>query len=265
MSKNMLPKRTWKGLIVWITLATIMGCCKKLTKPNDPQIMYMRGEISGVVNGKGINFGLEIKLDMESGEETAAVTHMDPEMGAVMRQVTAMVTIGGQTGGATPRGGKNLFQLTGGNFVNSATMYWPGTGDSLELIHRVSYTSGDTMKVAATISGTVPNISAEDEVKFSDFTETLYWEKQETPGVSSQVVITGVGFQGNFQATTGFRQYIVGDTLFPGGVGKGSSTNYEGPSPPTSVERSARNISSTYNKETRTMHVRLINILTPVP
>lgn len=69
-----------------------------------------------------------------------------------MRQVPAIGTVGGPTGGAEPQGGQNLFELSGGNFVNKAMVYWPKTGDKLELIHTVSYAGGDTMAVSATIN-----------------------------------------------------------------------------------------------------------------
>jgi len=81
--------------------------------------------ISGNVNGEEVNFGLYIKLNMETGEEFAAVTNMAPQMGAIMRQVTAMVTIGGATSGDI----KNLFDLSNGNYVNYATLFWPNTND----------------------------------------------------------------------------------------------------------------------------------------
>lgn len=252
--------------------------------PASAEIMYIQGTISGDVNGTYVEFGLDIEMDMETGEETAAVTNMDPEMGAIMRQVTAMVTIAGPTGGGTPQGGKNLFELSGGNFVNSATMYWPETGDTLELIHAVSYTGGDTMHVDATMSGTVPVISGEDEVEFSDFSETLHWDSyctncgtdsltagkaapkqaESAEGSSPQVVTTGVGFRGDFSQTHGFRQYLVGGDPFPGGGGKGSTTDYNGSAPGGPVARFARDITSTYDPAERTMHVHLFNTLTPL-
>lgn len=244
-----------------------------LTATASADVMYIVGTISGNVNGEHVSFGLDIKLDMETGEETAAVTGMDPEMGAILRQVTAMVTIGGPTGGATPQGGKNLFELSSGNFVNSATTYWPGTGDTLELIHNVSYAGGDTMTVEATINGTVPRISGEAEVRFSDFSETIFWAPCEgcekladasAKAASPQVVTTGVGFQGDFSQSKGFRQYLVGDDPFPGGSGKGSTTTYNGSAPPGPVVRFARGITSTYDAAERTMNVHLFNTLTPL-
>lgn len=236
-----------------------------VTASASAQVMYIRGTISGNVNGKDVEFGLDIKLDMDTGEETAAVTNMDPEMGAIMRQVTAMVTIGGPTGGATPQGGSNLFELSEGNYENSATMYWRDTRDTLELIHTVSYIRGDTMNVEATINGTVPVISAEDEVEFSDFSETLYWRDQPAASdFSPQVVTTGVGFRGDFEAGHGFRQYLVGGKPFPGGAGKGSKTTYVGPGSPGPVSRFASKITSTYDAEKRTMNVHLFNTLTPL-
>ncbi|MCH9650625.1 MAG: hypothetical protein K0U98_20490 [Deltaproteobacteria bacterium] len=239
------------------------------------EVMYIVGTISGTVNDTYVEFGLHIKMDMETGEETAKITNMDPEMGAIMRQVTAMVTIAGPTGGGTPQGGLNLFELSHGNFVNSASMYWPGTRDSLELIHEVTYDGGDTMQVTATMNGTVPIIKAEDEVEFSDFSETIYWDRdcegcdaesaKSGSNVSSQqTVTTGVGFRGNFGAAHGFRQYVVGGEPFPGGGGKGSTTTYNGPPSGSAIVRSARDITSTYSTEDRTMNVHLFNTLTPL-
>jgi hypothetical protein len=240
----------------------------------DARVMYMVGNISGTVNGTAVDFDLRITMDMDTGEETASVSRMDPAMGAILRQVTAMVTVAGPTGGNTPHGGENLFDLSGGNFVNSATMYWPGTGDQLELIHTVTYSGGDTMNVSATLNGTVPVIRATDEVRFEDFTEIMYWDEGScadcpgtAPGMAAmgaeQVVTTGVGFRGDFSNAT-FRSYTVGGQPFPGGGGKGSTTRYEGGKPSTPVLRSGRNITTTYDAATRTMNVHLFNTLSPV-
>src|SRR5687768_1700901 len=88
-------------------------CAFLCTSTATAQVMYMVGDISGTVNGKAVDFDVHIKLDMKTGEETATVGNMDPEMGAILRQVPAMVTVGGPTGGATPQGGDNLFKLSG--------------------------------------------------------------------------------------------------------------------------------------------------------
>jgi hypothetical protein len=225
--------------------------------------MYIVGNISGTVNGTAVDFGLNIRMDMATGEETATVDKMDPAMGAILRQVTAMVTIAGPTGGSTPHGGKNLFDLSGGNFVNSATMYWPATKDQLELIHNVSYSGGDTMGVSATINGTVPVISGADEVHFDDFTEIMYWAEGNCSTACPQVITTGVGFRGDFSNAT-FRSYTVGGKPFPGGGGKGSTTTYAGTNPPGPVVRSASNITTTYDPANQTMNVHLFNMLSPV-
>lgn len=247
-------------------LSTVFAALLAFAASASAEVMYIQGTISGTVNGEYVEWGLDIELDMETGEETAAVTNMSPEWGAIMRQVTAMVTIGGPTGGSTPQGGHNLFELSEGNYVNSATMYWPGTKDTLELIHTVSYTGGDTMHVDATLDGTVPVISAEDEVEFADFSETLYWESGGSgdSAASAQVVTTGVGFRGDFSQAHGFRQYLVGGDPFPGGGGKGSTTNYTGGAPGGPVARFASDITSTYDPADRAMHVHLFNTLTPL-
>ena len=137
-----------------ISLNIVSASDKSKTVP--PKVMYIIGNISGVVNDRYVDFGLNIKLNMDTGEETAEVSNMDEEMGAIMRQVTAMVTIGGPTGGQTTGELKNLFKLSNGNYVNSASMFWPSTQDRLTLIHDVSYEGGDTMKVIATINGSFP-------------------------------------------------------------------------------------------------------------
>ena len=269
-----------RGIAMFARVLWVAALCVSLhSSAVDARVMYLAGNISGTVNGTPVNFDLRIRMDMDTGEETAAVGRMDPAMGAILRQVTAMVTVAGPTGGSTPHGGENLFDLSGGNFVNSATMYWPGTGDQLELIHTVSYSGGDTMNVSATINGTVPVISASDEVEFEDFTEIMYWDgsscgtcsepMQEKAAsaseatASEQVVTTGVGFRGDF-SNAQFRSYNVGGNPFPGGGGKGSTTTYSGRGPSTPVLRSARDISTTYDPATRTMNVRLFNTLTPV-
>jgi len=227
--------------------------------------MYMKGNVTGTVNGTSVDFSLDIKMDMKTGEETATVGNMDSSMGAILRQVTALVTVAGPTGGGTPHGGKNLFQLSGGNFVNSATMYWPSTRDSLELIHTVSYSSGDTMRVSATVNGTVPVISGDDPVVFEDFSEIMYWGAGACADckASAQTVTTGVGFQGDFGKAKA-RSYTVGTTPFPGGGGKGSTTTYTGSPSPGPVVRSASGITSTYDSTRRTLNVHLVNTLTPV-
>jgi hypothetical protein len=235
--------------------------------------MYMVGTISGIVNGTPVDFDLNIRMDMATGEETATVSRMDPEMGAILRQVTAMVTVAGPTGGSVADGGKNLFQLSGGNFVNLATMYWPRTNDRLELIHTVTYTDGDTMRVSATINGTVPVISADYAVKYNDFSEIMYWgagNRNNTKAARS--VTTGVGYNGDFSKAQ-FRSYKL-QRLSPEGkiieeqpsdeTSKGSTTIYVGEEPLGAVVRSAKNISSTYEPRTRTMTVHLFNALTPV-
>lgn len=226
------------------------------------QVMYMVGNISGNVNGTPVDFDLWIRLDMATGEETARVGGMDPAMGAILRQVTGMVTVGGPTGGATPQGGQNLFELSGGNFVNSASMYWPGTGDQLELVHNVSYSGGDTMNVSATIHGTVPVISADHEVEYADFTEIMYWDASSCTACP-QTITTGVGFRGDF-SNASFRSYKVGGNPFPGGTGKGATTHYPGPRPPKPVVRAVRDMTTTYDAATQTMHVHLFNTLTPI-
>jgi len=224
----------------------------------DARVMTMVGNISGTVNGTPVNFSLNIRLDMATGEETAVVGNMDPAMGAILRQVTGMVTVGGPTGGGTPQGGQNLFELSGGNFVNSATTYWPSTGDQVELVHTVSYSGGDTLNVSATINGTVPVISGGDAVVFQDFSEIMYWDG----GTSGpQVVTTGVGFRGDF-STAQFRSYTVGGKPTQGG--KGSTTKYPGSRPSGPVVRSARDITTTYDPAQRTMNVHLYNTLTPL-
>lgn len=244
------------------------------------QVMYMVGNISGTVNGTAVDFDLHIKLNMKTGKEIARVSNMDPEMGAILRQVTAMVTVGGPTGGATPQGGQNLFQLSGGNFVNEATVYWPRTGDKLEMIHNVSYTGGNTMHVNATMNGTVPIIEAHQRVAFKDFTEIMYWGGQQSPrgAKAVQAVTTGVGFRGDFRQAK-FRKYRVGGaeklveveepcdpTVDPTceEQGKGSTTSYAGSQPSGAVLRAARDIRITYNPAKRTMIVHLYNTLTPV-
>jgi hypothetical protein len=244
--------------IVTRVIPVVLLSCLLSTSTAAARVMYIVGNISGTVNGTAVNFGLNIRMDMATGEETAAVTRMDPAMGAILRQVTAMVTIAGPTGGSTPQGGKNLFELSGGNFENSASMYWPKTGDQLELVHTVSYTSGDTMSVTATINGTVPIISGADEVVFADFTEIMYWANSTTP---AQVVTTGVGFRGDF-SNAQFRSYTVGGQPTKGG--KGSTTKYNGLPSPGPVLRAARSITTTYDPANRTMNVHLYNTLTPV-
>jgi hypothetical protein len=234
--------------------------------------MYMVGNISGTVNGTAVDFDLNIKLDMATGEETATVGNMDPEMGAILRQVPAMVTIGGPTGGSKPHGGKNLFELSAGNFVNKATVHWPKTGDQLELVHTVTYSSGDTMNVSATMNGTVPVIKHDQKVSFRDFTEIMYWAgaAQSRRGAEqAQAVTTGVGFRGNFGKAK-FRSYLVepcpdpADPACEEEEGKGSTTSYTGLQPSGPVLRSARDITITYDPVTRTMNVHLYNTLTPV-
>jgi hypothetical protein len=236
------------------------------------QVMYMTGNMSGTVNGQAVDFDLNIKLDMKTGEETATVGNMDPAMGAILRQVPAMVTIGGPTGGAKPHGGKNLFELAGGNFVNKATVHWPKTGDQLELIHTVSYAGGDTMNVNATINGTVPIIESHQRVVFRDFTEIMYWERAargRRGPEQAQAVTTGVGFRGNFSRAK-FRSYLVAPCEDPSDPaceeeeGKGSTTTYTGMQPSGAVLRSARDITITYDPVLRTMNVHLYNTLTPV-
>jgi G2F domain len=246
------------------------------------QVMYMVGNISGTVNGTAVDFDLHIKLNMKTGEETARVGNMDPEMGAILRQVTAMVTIGGPTGGATPRGGQNLFKLSGGNFVNQATVYWPRMGDRLELIHNVSYSGGNTMKVSATMNGTVPIIEAHQRVVFDDFTEIMYWDspRSHRGAKAAQAVTTGVGFRGDFSRAQ-FRKYHVGgveklaeleEPCDPNAdpaceddeQAKGSTTTYTGVKPFGAVLRAARDITTTYDPVKRTMIVHLYNTLTPV-
>jgi hypothetical protein len=273
-----------RGIAMVTRVLSVAALCVVLhSSAAAARVMYMVGDISGTVNGTAVNFDLTIRMDMETGEETASVGRMDPAMGAILRQVTAMVTVAGPTGGSTPHGGDNLFDLSGGNFVNSATMYWPGTGDQLELIHTVTYSGGDTMNVSATINGTVPVISARDEVEFADFTEIMYWngdscstcpaaaraesataiKQVESATAGAQVVTTGVGFRGDF-SNAQFRSYNVGGNPFPGGGGKGSTTNYDGPGPSTPILRAARDITTTYDPVTRTMNVHLFNTLTPV-
>lgn len=238
------------------------------------QVMYMKGDISGTVNGTPVDFDLDIKLDMKTGEETAVIGNMDPDMGAILRQVPAMVTIGGPTGGSKPQGGKNLFELSKGNFVNSSTVYWPRTGDQLELIHTVSYSGGDTMKVSATMNGTVPIISGDQPVIFKDFTEIMRWGKPlRRPGAkaATQTVKTGVGFKGDFSRAQ-FRSYklLEGTCEDPDPAvceaeeGKGSTTTYAGVKPSSPILRSARDITITYDPVARTMNVHLYNTLTPI-
>jgi len=257
-----------KGLSVvarWIPVAAL--CFFLPLSEAAAQVMYMVGNMTGVVNGTPVDFGLRIKVDMKTGEETAVVSNMDPDMGAILRQVTAIVTVAGPTFGSTPQGGENLFRLSGGNFVNSATVYWPSTKDKLELIHNVTYTGGDTLRVSATINGTVPVISGRDTVAFKDFTEIMYWRDQDCPTCRNaqgpQVVTTGVGFDGDFSQAK-FRSYLVGGEPFPVGEGKGSTTNYTGSRPSGPVLRSGRDITTTYDAARRTMNVHLYNVLTPV-
>lgn len=244
------------------------------------QVMYMVGNISGTVNGTAVDFDLHIKLNMKTGKEVARVSNMDPEMGAILRQVPAMVTVGGPTGGATPQGGQNLFKLSGGNFVNEATIYWPRTGDKLEIIHNVSYSGGNTMHVSATINGTVPVIEAHQRVAFNDFTEIMYWGGPQSPrgAKAAQAVTTGVGFRGDFSQAK-FRRYRVGGAEKLVEVeepcdpavdptceeeAKGSTTTYNGLQASGAVLRSARDIRINYNPTKRTMVVHLYNTLTPV-
>ena len=264
-------KSSARGIIMVTRVLSVAALCVFLhSSAAAARVMYMVGNISGTVNGTAVNFDLRIRMDMDTGEETASVGRMDPAMGAILRQVTAMVTVAGPTGGSTPHGGQNLFELSGGNFVNSATMYWPHTGDQLELIHTVSYSGGDTMSVSATINGTVPIISGSDEVTFEDFTEIMYWDEgtcetcaAATQSSAAQNVTTGVGFRGDF-SNAQFRSYNVGGNPFPGGGGKGSSTTYRGLGSSGPVLRSARDITTTYDPQTRTMNVHLYNTLTPV-
>jgi hypothetical protein len=262
---------------------SIAALCFLLQTPSTAaQVMYMVGNISGTVNETPVDFSLNIKLNMKTGEETARVGNMDPAMGAILRQVTAMVTVGGPTGGATPRGGQNLFRLSGGNFINKATVYWPRTGDKLELIHNVSYSGGNTMKVVATMNGTVPIIELHQRVAFEDFTEVMYWDgpRGQRGAKAAQAVTTGVGFRGDFSRAQ-FRKYRVGgleklaeieEPCDPAAdpaceddeQAKGSTTTYEGVQPSGAVLRSARDITINYNPVRRMMIVHLYNTLTPI-
>jgi G2F domain-containing protein len=258
-----------KGIAIAARAISVAALCFFLhTSTAAARVMYMVGNISGTINGTAVDFDLNIKMDMTTGEETATVSRMDPEMGAILRQVTAIVTVAGPTGGSTPQGGKNLFELSGGNFVNSATMYWPRTKDKLELIHTVSYAGGDTMRVSATINGTVPIISGHDKVKFEDFTEIMYWGGSDKGTEAARTVTTGVGFKGDFSKAK-FRSYKVvkaeGDPVpIDDETGKGSTTIYIGPKSFGPVLRSARDITTTYDQLTGTMNVHLYNTLVPV-
>lgn len=243
-------------------------------KSDTPEIMYIIGNISGIVNDRYVDFGLNIKLNMDTGEETAQVNNMDEEMGAIMRQVTAMVTIGGPTGGQTTHELENLFELSNGNYINSASMYWPRTKDRLELIHTVTYEGGDTMNVKATINGSVPIISAEHAVEYRDFSETLYWEdckdcnkNKAQSGSQTKEMTTGVGFRGDFGSAHAFRSYLVDGVDFGGGTGKGSKTTFVSSNDVSAsgpIVRIARDITSTYDPRTHTMHVHLFNSLMPL-
>ena len=265
----MKPAMKSIAIVARISLAAL--CLFLHASTATAKVMYMVGNITGTVNGTPVDFDLNIKMDMTTGEETATVSRMDPAMGAILRQVTAMVTVAGPTGGAPLDGTKNLFALSGGNFVNSATMYWPKTKDKLELIHTVRYTGGDTLDVTATMNGTVPVIRLEDEVKYEDFTEILYWGDSDCANCKvARAVTTGVGFNGDFSKAK-FRSYRVGSNkttdplpIDPGPGGKGSLTSYTGPQPTGPVLRTARDISTTYDEKTGTMHVHLYNFLTPV-
>lgn len=259
-----------KSKISGLAVATALLLLLPLSVPaanaaSTPNVMYMVGTITGNVNGLPVDSDIHIKMDMKTGEETAEVSRMDPKLGAILRQVTAIVTVAGATGGATPQGGQNLFQLSNGNFVNSATMYWPKSKDKLELIHTITYTGGDTMNVSATINGTVPAITLRDEVKYKDFTEVMYWSDgtgAATDTGSKRAITTGVGFQGDFSKAK-FRSYSVGASLLME-TGKGSTTEYTGPQPAGPVLRTGKDITTTYDAATRTMHVHLFNILTPI-
>jgi len=266
--KELSMKTSTRGIAIATRMITVTALCLFLhASTAAARVMYMVGDISGTVNGTAVDFGLNIKMDMTTGEETATVSRMDPEMGAILRQVTGIVTVAGPTGGATLQGSQNLFELSGGNFVNSATMYWPKTQDKLELIHTVSYTGGDTMRVVATINGTVPIISGRDKVKFGDFTEIMYWGASDKAAKAARSVTTGVGFKGDFSKAK-FRTYKVEkaeeEEPIDGETGKGSTTIYIGTKASGPVLRSARDITTTYDELTGTMNVHLYNTLMPV-
>ncbi len=92
------------GVSVARVVAVAVLCSALQVSAAAARVMYMVGSISGTVNGTAVDFDLHITVDMKTGEETAKVTNMDPEMGAILRQVTAMVTVAGPTAGATPQG-----------------------------------------------------------------------------------------------------------------------------------------------------------------
>ncbi len=245
--------------LVHLTLLVILTLVPAVAA--NAQIVTMLGDITGIVNGTPVNFDVEITLDISTGEETAEVRNMPPSLGAVLRPVTAMVTVGGPTGGLPLDGAVSLLQLSGGNFVNSATVFWPDLPDSIEIIHTVSTAGPDTLVFTCTMNGTAPQISLNDAVEIDDFSEVL--RRGGNVG-GAESILSGPGQ----------RPYRVGGVPFPpcpptcpggGGTGKGSVTTYQGPPLPFDTIRSAFDLTTTYDPATEIMSVHLFNTLRPVP
>ncbi len=224
-------------------------------------VMFMEGVVTGTVNGTKVDFDVNIEMNFDTGEETASTGNLPPDMGAILEQVTAIFTIAGPTGGRrNPPLDANLFDLSGGNFTNLATVFWPDTEDTLEIIHDVTFDGGDTLFFSATMNGTVPVIELDDQVIYSDFRELLVPAENVPRVLAQQLIISGVGFQGDF-TNAECRQYLAGSNPVPTKICKGSHTLYEGDPAPDVIVRAARDISSVYDPDTQTLHVHLFNEL----
>ena len=100
-------------------------------------------------------------------------------------------------------------------------------------------------------------------MEYRDFSETMYWEDCKGCDKNKELT-TGVGFRGKFGSAHAFRSYLVNGEDFPGGTGKGSKTTFISPDDVSllgPMVRIARDITSTYDPKSHTMHVHLFNSL----
>jgi hypothetical protein len=135
--------------------------------------LICRGTLTGSVNGVELDASLT-GIGHDNGRVIADISSVDFTIGTDLCAFNSIITILCWTKSKEYGGALNGMSLTGGNFTRYVTVTLPDQGDTLHMIHVSQYVD-DTMRVQASVNGTVPEIPSGSSVQIVDYWET--WEQ----------------------------------------------------------------------------------------
>lgn len=144
---------------------------------------HVVGNLTGTVNGTAVNLHAYITMDYTNGHTHSEVSNVPPTLGSSLRVAMSIVTVAGGTCAVTSGGAVNGSTLFGGNMVRTGGLKYLGSGDSVTIVHNVSYTGGDSIHFTGTINGTIPVIAPTDSVALGDLNEL--WHQDSPTQISA--------------------------------------------------------------------------------